>query len=66
MTVLIVAVSARMLAELAVADGYRVSALDRFFAPDAPPPAASRGRRRPWWNAIEASAQRVRIASTSK
>lgn len=30
MTVLIVAVSARMLAELAVADGYRVSALDRF------------------------------------
>ena len=30
MRVLVVAVSARMLAELAVADGYRVTALDRF------------------------------------
>ncbi len=30
MTVLVVAVSARMLAQLAVADGYRVAALDRF------------------------------------
>lgn len=49
MTILVVAVSARMLAQLAVADGYRVTALDRFgdvdlraLAPVATAPSSDR------------------------